>query len=186
MQRTLQNSLMALLAVNVFLYAVVDGISALEELAWLGLLLLIDAEVHFQSTVARRRILHAVRLLLGLLILGTFVCNVLRSDWLDIINTVLWFAIVIGMELEIRFPGRSGKGSLLQTVHHGVLLPGLVLVAGLWSWQGAWLDAYDAVLWLAAYVILERDLGVARASTEKTGHTLKNIPSHDHIQIPER
>ena len=159
---------MGLLALNGFLYARTDWVSALEQLAWLGLLFLLDAEVRFHLTVFRLRALQVIRGGLGLLILGVFASHFLHTDWLDILNTMLWFAIIISMELEIRFPPGSKKARLLQTVHHGLLLPGLVLMVGLWGWQAAWLDAYDALLWLTAYVILERDIEAAPTLREKS------------------
>jgi len=167
MNELIRNTLMSLLALDGCLYAGTDWVSALEQLAWLGLLFLLDAEVRFHLTAFRLRILQAIRGGLGLLILGVFVSHVLHTDGLDTLNTLLWFAIVISMELEIRFPPGSKKARRLQTVHNGVLLPGLVLMVGLWSWQAAWLDAWDALLWLAAYVILERDIRAAPTLSEK-------------------
>jgi hypothetical protein len=35
---------------------------------------------------------------------------------------------------------------------------GLLLMVVLWLWQGAWLDAYDGLLWILAFAIIEVDV----------------------------
>ncbi len=152
--------LLILLAVDIVFYARTDPLSALDGSAWLGLLLLIDSETRSGLTPFRRALLHAIRFGLILLIVAIFLRHTLHEDWLDVVNTGLWFAVILVMEWELRHPRRPDSPGWAGVLHRGVLLPGLVGVAGLWVWQGHWLDGWDAILWILAYVIIERDIGL--------------------------
>lgn len=147
-----------LVIINILIYAVDDIPSALDDTAWLGLLLLIDTETRHEMSKLHRKVLHGVRYCLAALILAGFINSIGTEAWLDVINTSLWFSIIILMEIEVRCPERARTLSLFVLTGYLGLLLGLVIVAGLWLWQGSWLDAYDACLWIAAFAIIEQDI----------------------------
>ena len=38
------------------------------------------------------------------------------------------------------------------------LYAALALLVGVWAWRGDWLDAWDALVWLAAFAMIELDV----------------------------
>ena len=84
-----------------------------------------------------------------------------RLAWVDVVNSATWLLIVALLELDVRpgvkglFPGRVAAASrhakyLLYTV--------VVAAAGYWGIFGTLLDFWDAFLWIAAFVFIERNV----------------------------
>jgi hypothetical protein len=154
--------ILALLIMNAALYAAAGRLSAaLDSLAWLMLLLLFQVESECGESRLLKRftaVIHAVRAaaILGLALAGS---GFLREhEWLDVMNSVLWIALVLLLECEVRLPGLVARWyGVFLTMGGGLLaaLSGLVVA---WVWQGEWFEAYDAMLWIIAFATLEVDL----------------------------
>lgn len=154
----------ALLALNVVLYgAHGTPTEQLDTAAWVLLLLLFEWETGGWRMEARqRRIAHGARALASLAVVASCIAYALQREWLDFANATTWLAVVVALELEVRV------STARRSFHRArcVLTLGLylALVAMLVAWlviglqeggPGAWLDAWDATLWLLAFAAIE-------------------------------
>ena len=144
-------ALLAALAAHAALYAVIgDHTAALDTGGWLLLLLLFVFETR-RPRHGVPGLLRATRLVATVMVAGAAFAYWRDADWLDAINSLLWFAVVVVWELRLR-------GA--RTLRHAALAlyAGLVAMPLAWLAAGAWFDAWDAVLWLAAYALIEHDV----------------------------
>lgn len=148
----------ALLAANLALYALLGRPNELvDAAAWLVLLVLFEIETAHGArlTPARRRLVHGLRPIASAGVLAAAVGYLAEAEWLDAANAWLWLAVVVLLEIEVRAPravGRRRESFLIAAV---VLYSALLLLVPAWLWQGEWLDAWDAALWLAAFFAIE-------------------------------
>ncbi|MFZ2169900.1 MAG: hypothetical protein WAW61_09730, partial [Methylococcaceae bacterium] len=87
-----------------------------------------------------------------------FVSYIHDSEWLDVVNSALWFVLIALLELEVRWPDTVFKyrqNNWLATV---TVFAGLIAMVIAWVWQSAWLDVYDAILWIVAFASIEVDI----------------------------
>jgi hypothetical protein len=154
--------LFALLACNAVAYIMSGTLSeALDSVAWLVLLVLFELETDFGWGARGGWAMGAIRgtrLLAAFAVAAAAAGYVREQEWLDAINVALWIAMVIMLEAQIRFPAMAARLRPALAVAAGVLYAGLAAVAGAWLWQGEWFDGYDALLWLAALVVVEMNI----------------------------
>jgi hypothetical protein len=134
---------------------------ALDAAAWLVLLVLFDVETRRAVWFAgerRRTLLRLLRLAAAAGVIAAMLGYALEEDVLDAINSVLWIAVVILLEAEVRFPDLVSKARKTFTATAALLYGGLALLVVLWAANGQWFDAYDALLWLVAFATLELNL----------------------------
>ncbi len=157
--------LFALLAVNTAAYAAYGTASeALDALAWLVLLVLFELETDFGWGARGGWTAGAVRglrLVAAAAVVAAAAGYVREREWLDAINAGLWIAIVVMFEWQVRFPAAVGRRRVAFKTAAAVLYVGLGALVAIWLWRGEWMDAYDALLWLAALVVIE--LNILRA-----------------------
>lgn len=148
-----------LLTLNALIYALVDTLtSSLDAITWLILLVLYELEANDVRLPWDESILQTIRNgLIGLIVL-VFFSYLLDGEWLDVLNTLLWFALILMLEMEVRRPDWVTRHRRLMWLSTLAIFIGLITVAGFWFWDGAWLDAYDALLWIAAFGFIEVDL----------------------------
>jgi hypothetical protein len=140
-------ALLLLLGINTAIYAATGRISeTLEAFAWFTLLLLFELENREPVWARHRRITLAATAFIE------------EGEWLDAANAWLWIGVVLLLELEIRAPDRMARWRRTTVAVAILLYTALTAVAAAWWLQGEWLDGYDAVLWIAAFVLLEMDL----------------------------
>ena len=148
----------ALLTLNVFAYAILDTwVSAVDALVWLVLLVMFELETINASPLSAR-ILHQVRNALIAVIVLVLVIYIHDSEWLDVSNSMLWFAVIALLELEVRWPDKVQKYEQAFWLTTIAVFTGLIGLVGAWIWQANWLDAYDAALWIAAFAVIELDI----------------------------
>ena len=154
--------LFVLLGFNAVVYAVAGrGTEMLDALAWFALLLLFELEARCPrwTRVARNAIaLDLLRLIAAGAVVWAAVAFVREDEWLDAANAWLWIGVVAVLELEVRAPAwvaRYRRSAIAVSV---ALYGALAIVAAGWFTQGEWFDGYDAVLWIAAFALLELDL----------------------------
>lgn len=153
---------MALITANTgfYLYAGSPA-KALDALAWLVLLVLFALETgsrahrHSASVTLAVR---TVRLAAAIGVCAAGIGYVIERDSLDAVNTALWIAVVILLEIEVRRPRDVARYRAAFTLTAAVLYAGLALLVPVWAWRGEWFDAYDALLWLAGFAAIERDV----------------------------
>lgn len=155
-------TILLLLAANVAAYAVSGRASeVLDALAWFALLLLFTAETRWPdwAAVARNaRLLDALRLAATAAVLWAALQFVNEGEWTDALNAWLWIGVVLVLELQVRAPDCAARWRRPLAVLSGSLYAALAAVAVVWLLQGEWLDAWDALLWIAAFALLELDL----------------------------
>lgn len=151
--------ILVLLTINAVTYAVVDTpTTAIDAGTWLILLVIYELESSGEKLPLSERLLEKIRdVLIGVIVL-VFISYWHDSEWLDVGNSLLWFALIAVMELEVRRPMLVLKYANLFWLLTIVIFSGLIAMAGIWLWQQAWLDAYDALLWIAAFGMIEVDL----------------------------
>lgn len=77
----------------------------------------------------------------------------------------MWIGVVALLEVQIRWPPTTTLMQMLCRVLGSMLYGTLALLVLAWAVRGAWFAAYDALLWLVAFVQLE--LGVMRHSANR-------------------
>jgi hypothetical protein len=151
-------AIVVLITLNAVIYAIVDTLtSTVDALSWLVLLVLYELETNDAAPMAENT-LHRIRYVLIAVIALVFVSYVHDSEWLDVVNTALWFALIALLELEVRWPDKVLKyrqGYWLATVS---VFAGLIAMVIAWISQSAWLDVYDATLWIVAFASIEVDI----------------------------
>jgi hypothetical protein len=156
-------AIVVLLGVNTGLHLRDGRVSeGLDALAWFVLLLLFLLETRRPPVAAGRPAVTLAFRLLRLAAAGAILVAAVsflrESEWLDAVNAWLWIGVVLLIETEIRAPqwiGRHRRGTIAAAV---LLHASLAVVAAIWLAQGAWFDAWDAALWIAAFAALELDL----------------------------
>lgn len=162
----------ALLAANVALFGTHGTANEqLDTAAWVVLLLLFEWETGgWRFPPAARRIADVLRVPAAGAVAWACATYARQREWLDFANACTWIGVVLLLELDLRMPrrwriahhARALASSLCYLALGGCLLAWLVL--GLRARvPSAWLDAWDALLWLVAFVAIELNLfGLAR------------------------
>ena len=160
----------ALLAGDVVLYARFGrATELLDTAAWFVLLLLFEWETGGWKLPSRwRPALHGVRALAAVAVVVACVGYALERVWLDFANEMVWLGVIALLEVEVRLP--PGATVLHRIRRAMALVLYLALVAFMLTWaamglggeavsresmHAAWLDAWDALLWLVAFVAIE-------------------------------
>lgn len=147
----------------------------LDSIAWLTLLALFQLETgagHTLRSASTLAAVHGIRLA-ALAAVGVAAAGFLyNKEWLDAINSALWIAVVVLLEMEIRRPAVVVAHRSRFTAALAALYSGLAALVVVWLSSGEWFDAYDAILWLVAFATIEmnilesvRRMGIARGGT---------------------
>jgi hypothetical protein len=78
--------------------------------------------------------------------------------WVDVINAAVWLLVVLVLEIDVRlqehnrFEGRALRASNAAKF---VLYSILFLAAIYWGFKGDFVDFWDALLWLVAFIFIE-------------------------------
>lgn len=155
-------ALLLLLGINAAIYAATGrGTEILDAVAWFALLLLFEFESRSPQWTRRSRnalLLDGLRLLAASAIAWAAMAFVREHEWLDAANAWLWIGVVILLELQVRQPALIARYRRAAMAATTALYGGLAVIAVAWLAQGEWFDGYDAVLWIAAFVLVELDL----------------------------
>lgn len=151
-------AIVVLLTLNVVIYAWVDTLtSAVDELVWLVWLVLYELEANSVAPMAENT-LYGIRKVLIAVVALVFVRYVHDSKWLDVFNSTLWFALIALLELEVRWPEKVFKYRQSYWLATVTVFAGLIAMVIALAWQSAWLDMYDATLWIVAFASIEMDI----------------------------
>jgi hypothetical protein len=165
--------LFALLAIDTGWFAWSGAASkAIDAAAWLTLLALFDIETRLAGRPRHRTrdfVLQALRLVAAAAVIAATFRYVFEDNVLDTINSVLWIGVVVLLETQFRFPALAARARKVFAATAVVLYGGLAALVGVWAWRGEWFDAYDALLWLIAFALLELEVvGAKNASARAT------------------
>ena len=156
-----KTAVFALLGVNLVLFHFFGTTTqTLDTAAWLVLLVLFEIETANRIRLDgwRQPALRTARLIAGAAVVAAAIGYVLEAAWLDALNAWLWLVVVVLLEVEVRFPqlvSLQRKGFVAAT---GVVYGALLVLVAVWAWQGDWLDAWDALLWLIAFFAIEMNV----------------------------
>lgn len=123
-----------------------------------------------------RPLVRLLRALAGLAVVWACIDYGLDGERLDFANACTWLAVVLALELELRMPAAWARLHRTRRALAWGLYLALAGFAFAWWWQAvagvdeAWLDAWDASLWLAAFVAIELNVfGLAGTTAAATG-----------------
>ncbi|HEY0338626.1 MAG TPA: hypothetical protein VGC70_14885 [Burkholderiales bacterium] len=134
---------------------------AIDASAWLVLLALFQGETHFEGhlrSAGRKRVLRAVRLAAGAGVVVAAAGYIAENNALDALNSALWIAVVVLLEMEVRYRETVQRARLPFSSVAACLYGALALIVLVWAVRGQWFDAYDALLWLVAFATIEVNL----------------------------
>ena len=170
----LKLTVFALLACNAAVFSLAGTFTeALDAGAWLTLLALFELETGSGDRIRGRReaaIVHGARLIAAAAVVGAALGYVFDNGWLDAVNSALWIAVVVLLELEVRYPGTVKRHRSAFAASAATLYTGLAALVLVWACRSEWFDAYDALLWLIAFVTIELNvLHLAPGEDLRTG-----------------
>lgn len=158
----LKPAIFALLAVNAGIYATAGRASeGLDALAWFALLALFGIEARWPqwTRIPRHAVaLDLLRLAAAAGVTWAAAAYLREGEWLDAANAWLWIGVVAVLELEVRVPVLLARWRRSAAAVSFALYGALAGIALTWFAQGEWFDGYDAVLWIAAFALIEMDL----------------------------
>ena len=133
----------------------------LDATAWLTLFALFELETGYGDRFRRepaQSAIRAIRLAAAAAVIAAAIGYITEGDTLDTLNSGLWIAVVMLLELEVRYPHFISAHRGAFTAAAAALYCGLGMLILIWAWQGAWFDAYDALLWLTAFMAIELNI----------------------------
>lgn len=152
----------ALLACNTAYYLIAGTLrEALDATAWLTLLVFFALETGFGERFRARGAAIAIRgtrLAAAAAVIAAGIGYVQQDEWLNAVNTGLWIAVVVLLEFEVRYPRAVSRRRTWFAATTVTLFAGLAALVLIWAWRREWLDAYDALLWLTAFAMIEMDV----------------------------
>lgn len=86
---------------------------------------------------------------------------VIRLAWSDIVNSVTWVLVVLMLEVDVRLQlkGRLQGSMLTFSKRFKALLYTILLCAAIyWGVAGDFVDFWDALLWIVAFIFIEKNL----------------------------
>ncbi len=148
--------------------------ASLDTLAWLVLLACFELETAWLSPRAldgaNRVILHGLRMACYVLVLIALLGYLddyrvsaagpeQRLALADVVNASAWIVVVVALEGQVRAEehGREAMVALLRPLLYAAYLV-LLGVALFYGMEGSLLDAWDALLWIAAFFLIERNV----------------------------
>ena len=81
-----------------------------------------------------------------------------RLAWADVINGITWVLVVVVLEIDVRLQEQNLlRGAALRASQAAkFLLYSILLLAAIyWTFEGGFVDSWDAWLWLIAFVFIE-------------------------------
>ncbi len=81
--------------------------------------------------------------------------------WVDVINSAVWLLVVLILEIDVQLQERNrfeGMALKLSSAFKVILYSVLFLAAVYWGVKGDFVDFWDAMLWLIAFVFIELNI----------------------------
>lgn len=94
-----------------------------------------------------------------------------KHVWVDLNDACVWLIVVLLIELSVRLQNRDRSGAavtgliLVTRFLYGVLFAHALF----WLWVGHWVYAWDQVLWIVGFWIIDHNLAMWRAEIEERG-----------------
>jgi hypothetical protein len=176
-------AMLALLTADTVYYLVAGTWSkGMDSAAWLALLVLFELETGrrgFTPGTTASFVIRLTRLAAAAAVCAAAIGYVYEADSLDAINAGVWIAVVVLLEGEVRFAKSVARHRMAFAGVATALYAGLAVLVLAWAWRGEWLDAYDALLWLIAFVMIEMDVLQLAPGLEPGAKTLQQRSTTD-------
>lgn len=81
--------------------------------------------------------------------------------WVDVINAGVWLLVVLVLEVDVRLQEHNryeGLALHISTALKVILYSTLLSAAIYWGFKGDFVDFWDAILWLVAFVFIELNI----------------------------
>ena len=151
-------AILVLLTLNAVIYAIIGTLtSAVDALAWMMLLVLYELEANNAALVPENTS-RGIRNILIAVIGLVFVSYIHDREWLDVVNSALWFALIALLELEARWPDKAAEYRQSYWLATMTVFAGLIAMVIAWIFQSEWLSVYDSTLWIVAFASIEVDI----------------------------
>ena len=78
--------------------------------------------------------------------------------WVDAVNAGIWLLVLLLLEIDVRLQERNrfeGAALRLSKTLKGVFYSALLLAVAYWAVEGDFVDWWDALFWLVAFVFIE-------------------------------
>ena len=154
--------MLALLACNTAIYLFAGTLNqALDATAWLTLLVLFELETGFAGRYRAGGAAIAIRgtrLAAAATVIAAATGYFHQNEWLDAVNSGLWITVVVLLEIEVRHRHAVARRRAWFALIAATLYAGLGALVLVWAWRREWFDAYDALLWLTAFAMIEMDV----------------------------
>jgi hypothetical protein len=83
----------------------------------------------------------------------------LTHEWLDLVNSILWLLVCATIAYDIYAPGEFGGTEWrIRNALKMALYMALVACAVTWGVEQAWLDFFDACLWIVCFAVVELNI----------------------------
>jgi hypothetical protein len=159
----------SLLAINVVLFFMHQTfIEGLETPAWVVLLLLFEWETSQLDKPYinkwEKYTIHIGRIICYIVIVYSayeYATPEYRAENgpLDMYNSLTWLGIIILLEYDVYASGLYGKTEwYIRNTLKVILYAALFVYAAMWGIQGAFLDFYDAALWIICFFAIELNI----------------------------
>lgn len=99
----------------------------------------------------------------------TDLSDIVRLAWVDVVNAGVWLLVVLVLEIDVRLQDRgklTGNALRASNLSKYVLYSILVLALIYWGFKGDFVDFWDALLWLVAFVFIELNVFDWRQESE--------------------
>ena len=150
-----------LLALNIGLFLLHGTLTeAVDSLGWLVLLAVFEWESTARDRLRRpgweaTGLLGARALGYGIVLFAA-IGYLREGEWLDLANAALWLLVCAVLAWDVHVPGRyDAREWRLRNILKAVLYAPLFGIALAWGVTGAWLDFYDAALWILCFFAVE-------------------------------
>jgi hypothetical protein len=159
-QRQHKAVILALLLMNAGFFLVRGEFNdSFDSMAWIVLMILYEVDSGkidglFPSALKSQGVRQAAILVVILAELSYWI----EGAWLDGLYSLEWILVVALFELETRRPQWvSVHPFLFRTMGLAIMLS-MIGVIGAWLSEGSYFNAYDALLWSIAFLIIDLDI----------------------------
>lgn len=94
--------------------------------------------------------------------------------WVDLINAGVWLLILVVLEIDVRLQEKNrleGMALAVSNALKSVFYSILVLAVVFWAVKGDFVDWWDALLWIVAFVFIELNVFEWRQEMRESGPT---------------
>jgi hypothetical protein len=162
--KTAKYTIFGLLVVDMLVYLWGSTLNeALDSVGWLFLLGAFEYEStslheNYASTWEKYLLMAVQTVGYGITLKVTITYGV-THEWLDLANSILWLLVCASIAYDIYAPGDyEGAEWRVRNALKMTLYMALVAIAITWGVEGAWLDFYDAALWILCFAVVELNI----------------------------